>query len=75
MSSVNILPACWLPTQDTAVTPFTLEQGALIYVKVGHIGANLLGILLASPQPQHPTLTAKAAEGKLPPYAKGQAYF
>ncbi len=24
-------------------TPFTLEQGALIYVKTGHIGANLLG--------------------------------
>ncbi|MDP2716316.1 cupin domain-containing protein [Rheinheimera sp.] len=24
-------------------TPFTLEQGALIYVKVGHIGAGLLG--------------------------------
>lgn len=24
-------------------TPFTLEQGAIIYVKTGHIGANLLG--------------------------------
>ena len=24
-------------------TPFTLEQGALIYVKVGHIGADLMG--------------------------------
>lgn len=24
-------------------TPFTLEQGALIYVKVGHLGADLLG--------------------------------
>lgn len=24
-------------------TPFTLEQGALIYVKVGHLGADLMG--------------------------------
>lgn len=27
----------------SAHSPFTLEQGALIYVKVGHLGADLLG--------------------------------
>ncbi len=44
MSSVNILLAARLEIQGySSHAPFTLEQGALIYVKVGHIGAGLMG--------------------------------